>query len=174
MRKDLVTMIELSIEEIRRKAESWHADGQLWHFHMLVPGCAFNERKDGHAFVLENTSTQEAFVFYSDKPQVETDHALLLLLYGDDILDESQAALDPGSIEIRPVLARAQELSARGIGWHHHMLCPGCIFSEQPEKWVIAFEDPETERVIEVPYETEPEGDLRKLELLFFDQQMVR
>jgi hypothetical protein len=174
VQKELVTMIELSIEEIRHKAESWHADGQLWHFHMLVPGCAFNGRRDCHAFVLENTSSQEVFVFYSEEPQVEADHALLLLLHGDDILNETQASLDPGSIEIQPILARAKELSARGISWHHHMLCPGCIFSEQPEKWVITFEDPETEQVIGIPYDTEPEGDLRKLELLFFDQQALR
>jgi hypothetical protein len=167
-------MIEVPILEIRRKAASWQAEGQRWHFHMLMPGCAFNERSHQHAFVLENTSVQEAYVHYSDEPQVETDHALLLLLYGDEILDEDQAALDPGSPEIRPILDRADELSGRGIGWHHHMFFPGCVFSNHPDQWVIAFEDPEDDQVVEVQYDAEPKGDLRKLELLFFDQQALR
>lgn len=166
-------MIELSIGEIRKKAESWHAAAQPWHFHMLVPGCAFNQRRDCYAFVLENTSSREAFVFYSAEPQIEADHDLLLLLYGDEILNEAEAAVDPGSAAIRPVLDRAKELSARGMSWHHHMFCPGCIYSQQPEKWVIAFEDPEADGVTEIAYETDPQGDLRKLELLFFGQRAL-
>jgi hypothetical protein len=167
-------MIETSIQEIRHKAASWQAAGEQWHFHMLVPGCAFNERSDQHAFVLESPSLQKAYVHYSDEPQVKTDHALLLLLYGDEILDGEMAAIVAGSPQIRPILDRAGELSARGVKWHHHIFFPGCIYNNYADQWVIAFEDPEQDQVIEVRYKANPIGDLRKLELLFFDQQAMR
>jgi hypothetical protein len=167
-------MIEIPIQEIRHIAESWQAAGEQWHFHMLMPDCAFNKRGDQHALVLECPSLKKAYVYYSEEPQVETDHALLLLLYGDEILDKDMAALVAGSPEIQPILDRASELSARGIRWHHHMFVPGCIYSSDTDLWVIAFEDPEKDQVTKVQYDSDPKGDLRKLELLFFDQQTTR
>lgn len=166
-----MAFIEVSVAEILRKAAMWQAAGDPWHFHLLTPGCMFNERNDLYALVLENTSLQEVYVSYSDELQMEADRILLPLLHGDEIVDEQEAVLDTGTRSIQPILKRARELNAQGVAWHHHMLFPGCIFSHQPDRWVIAFEDPETGQVLEAFYEREPKSDLRQIEWLFAEQQ---
>jgi hypothetical protein len=163
--------LEVSVAEILRKAATWQEAGTRWHFHLLTPGCMFNERNDLYALVLETPSLQEVYVSYSDELHMEADRILLPLLHGDEIVDEQEAVLDPGTPAIQPILQRARELNARGVAWHHHMLFPGCIFSGRPDRWVIAFEDPETAQVLETFYEREPKGDLRQIELLFAAQQ---
>ena len=167
-------LIETSIEEIQEKAAAWQASGKHWHFHMLLPGCVFNERQHRHAFVLENTSDGEAYVFYSDEPQKKVDHALLLLLHGSDIMDEKKGQADSVTDAIQPILCRALELNERQVAWHHHIFFPGCMYSQDKVKWAIAFEDPQTGDVAEVVYEEQPLGDFRQIELLFFDQDMFK
>ena len=169
-----MTLIETSIEEIQEKAKVWHASGKEWHFHMMLPGCVYNERQHKQAFVLENTSDGEAFVFYSDEPQKEVYHALLLLLHGSDIMDEDKWRADTVSDAIRPILRRAIELNQHRVAWHHHILFPGCMYSQDMAKWAIAFEDPETGEATEIVYEEEPVGEFRQIELLFFDQDMFQ
>jgi hypothetical protein len=169
-----VTVQEIPIERIQDKARSWQAQGKSWHIHMLTPSCVHNKRPDKHAFVLENTTDGEAFVIYSEEPQVEADHALLLLSYGDQILDEDLGQMDPGTEAIQPVLLRAQELNERLVPWHHHLFYPGCIFNPYEDRWILSFEDPEMEQVTDIVYNEEPIADLRKVELLFFEQASLQ
>lgn len=161
-------LIETSIEKIQEKAKVWRANGKRWHFHMLLPGCVFNERQHKHAFVLENTSDGEAYVFYSDEPQTKVDHELMLLLH------DAKEQADTASDAIQPVLRRAKELNKRQVLWHHHIFFPGCMYSQNKAKWVIVFEEPQTGKVTEIVYEDQPFGDFRQIELLFFDQDMFK
>jgi hypothetical protein len=169
-----VKPIETSIENIKEMAADWHASGKQWHFHMLLPGCIFNERQNKQAFVLENTSDGEVYVFYSDEPQKELDHALLLLLHGGDILDKDRGQADSVSDSIQPILRRAAELNEAHVTWHHHIFFPGCAYSQKKNKWAIAFEDPETGQVSEVTFEEQPVAEFRQIEFLFFDQDMFK
>ena len=81
---------------------------------------------------------------------------------------------DAVSDAIRPILRRAIELNQRRVPWHHHILFPGCMYSQDKAKWAIAFEDPETGEATEIVYEEEPVGDFRQIELLFFGQDMFQ
>ena len=162
-------MQETTIEAVRRKARSWQAQGKAWHFHMLTPGCVFNEHQDRHAFVLENTTDGETYVVYSDEPYLEADRELVMMLHGDRILDRDEGATDSGREDMQAVLQRAKELNRNGLFWHHHMLFPDCVFNAHKGKWNIFFEDEDRDEVIEVLYDEEPVGDLRRVEILFWE-----
>ena len=137
---------------------------------MLTPDCVFNERGDKYAFVLENSTDDQTYVVYSDEPPIETDHELLILLYGDEILDEDKGTTASSNAKMQVVLQKAKELNEKNSPWHHHLLSPDCIFNKHEGKWNIFFENAEDAEVIEVLYEEDPVDDLRRIEILFFER----
>jgi len=165
---------ECTIETVRKKAALWHAEGKEWHIHMLSPNCVFNEHSDQHAFVLENRTDQQTYIVYSDEPQIEADHALVILLHGDQILDKEKITMDPTNAQMQVILQRCREFNQRKILWHHHILFPDCIFNQQKGKWTIFFENNENNEVVEVLYNEQPVDDLRQIEILFFERETQR
>ncbi len=163
-------MREATLREARGQARRWHSEGKSWHIHMLTPDCAFNQRPDQHAFVLENSTDGETLVIYSDEPQVDLDHELLLLLHGDDILDRRQATAGSGSEALEAILHRAEELNAHDLPWHHHIFFPDCVLNEHGGRWAIVFEDSASDHMQQLVYDDEPVDDLRRIEILFFEQ----
>lgn len=161
-------MKELSIEEIEKKAELLNKEDKQWHFHMLTPNCMFN-KKDKHAFVLENTSDSESFVFYSQERQMKSGKKLLQMLHGKEILGKKEQETSKEKIQI--ILKKAEEFNKRKILWHHHMLFPHCIFNKKIGKWNIVLEDKEKNKLLEASYDNEPKEDLNKVELLFYKQK---
>jgi hypothetical protein len=182
-------MKEVTIEEMRRKAQSWQARGKKWHFHMLTLDCAFNERDDKYAFVLENSTDNQTYVAYSgeravpgnsltsfsaiDLPEryMEIGQEFVTMLYGDEILDKDKGATESSNEKMQAVLRRAKELNARNIFWHSHLLSPDCIFNKHKGKWDIVFEEAGKDEVIEVLYDEEPVEDLRRIEILYYEQE---
>jgi hypothetical protein len=157
-----------SIEEIMNKAREFNAHGKKWHFHMLTPDCMFNERKDKHAFVLENETDDEVFVTYSDERYMEQGKELVEMLHGTSIT-KGKCASEDENMEL--MLRKAKELNEGGISWHHHMLFPNCIYNKHKGKWCIVFEDKEQNRVIESVSDKEPTADLSKIEKLYYEQK---
>ena len=101
-------MKEATIEKVQEKARLWQAQGKRWHFHMLTPGCVFNERRAKHAFVLENRTDHQTYVVYSDEPHMEADRELVRMLHGDTILDRDQGTTSSGNEKMQIVLQRAK------------------------------------------------------------------
>jgi hypothetical protein len=163
-------MRETTLREGRAQARRWHEEGKRWHIHMLTPDCAFNQRHDQHAFVLENSTDGETLVIYSDQPQVDLDHELLLLLHGNDILDKRRAAACSSGEGLEAILRRAEDLNEQDLPWHHHIFFPDCVFNEHRGKWAIVFEDGTIDQIQELVYDDEPVDDLRRIEILFFEQ----
>ena len=161
-------MIEITIEECRKKAKLWHAQKDSWHFHVLAPQCAFNTRRDNYALVLENRTDIRTYVVFSESEFVKVSQELVKLLHGDRILDKDEAKASRGSEKIQAVLRRARELNQRNLAWHHHMLFPDCVFNKHSGKWNIVFEDKQDESVVEIVYDVEPVDDLRLIEVLYF------
>lgn len=160
-------MIQASIDEIRAKANEFHEAGTEWHFHMLTPDCALNE-KGRYAFILEEPDATTSYVFVSDQAEKDLDQELLPLLHGDEVLDASTAGSDyePSDV-VKAIIKRAQELNDKGVEWHHHMLFPACQFNTHPGKFVLMLEDPQTKEVLESVTDQEPIGDLQQIEPLF-------
>ena len=169
MRKNQL-MVEITIEECRKKAKLWHAQKDSWHFHVLAPHCAFNTRRDTHALVLENRTVNRTYVVFSDDKFVKVSQELVKLLHGDRILDKDKATTSRGSEKIQVVLQKASESNQGNLAWHHHMLFPDCIFNEHRGKWNIVFEDKQDDSVVEILYDVEPVDDLRLIEVLYFHQ----
>ena len=164
-------MKEVTIQEVVAKAKKLHSEGKRWHFHLLMPDCVFNQRKDKHAFVLEDRSNNKTFVVYSDNRYLKEGEMLVKLLYGDTILKKSDAESPIQNKDIIPILKREEELNKKGIMWHHHLLFPDCIFNKHKGKWNIIFEDPERGSVSEVLYDEEPVDDLRRVEIFYYQQK---
>jgi hypothetical protein len=180
-------MQELSIEELRLKALRFQEEGKKWHFHLLTPTCVFNERRDAHAFVLEDMTDGGVFVAYStgetasaDAPTgysavdlptryMEIGEELVKVLYGDSILDMAQGTTASESVTMQEVLARAKELNEQGVPWHSHLLVPGCMFNQQ-ERWGLVFEDTTSDKAVVVRYDQDPVDDLRRIEVLYYEQ----
>jgi hypothetical protein len=66
------------------------------------------------------------------------------------------------------ILQRAEELTKKGIDWHHHYLHPDCAFNDHKGKHCIILEDPETQRTLIAIYDRKPMQDLVKIEKLFY------
>ena len=164
-------MQESNFEEIEKLAKELHSQGKKWHFHMLTSDCIFNTNKSKHAFVFENTSENKNYVIYSDKRNMELGQKLVKLIHGDKILKKESSPNQSPNPTIKKVLDRAQQLNQKGILWHHHMFFPDCIFNEHKGKWVLVFEDPESQEKIELIYDKEPLDDLREIELLYYAQK---
>ncbi len=161
-------MIETTIEDIMAKARELQAQGKDWHFHMLIPGCGFNKKRDRHAFVLEDETDGVAYVNYSGHWQKEQGKELVSMLHGKKIVAESTEQIADETIN--KILARAKELNEQGVHWHHHMLFPNCLYSKHPGKWVIIFEDPDG-GTLESVSDDEPKESLRQIEVLYYAQK---
>lgn len=181
-------MKEITLRHIERKAEQWQSEGRQWHFHMLTPDCAFNEREDQHAFVLESRYDDEDYVAYVHKiapsdeskasysavdlPQsfMELGQRLVSMLYGEEILDEDTGATESDNEQMRSVLEKARQLNTEGIHWHSHLSPPYCALNEHKGKWSIVFENRAHDEFMEVLYDEEPVEDLNRIEVLYYKQ----
>lgn len=169
-------MQEKSIEEIEVIANNLQANSQSWHFHILTPKCQLNTEKR-FAFILEDSSNNNSYVCYSDKPYMEVGKKLVKLLHGDKIASGEQKAEQSNvkeKLEITQIIRRANELKRSGKQWHHHMLFPDCIFNKHHGNWALVFEDPETGEIIESVSSSEPKEDLCKIETLYYQQSNLQ
>jgi hypothetical protein len=116
---------------------------------------------------MEDSSSHITYAIYSEQGFVELSQQFLKLHYGEDILR-------------RPVNGTAQKTSANqllnqvdifnrtSVPWHHHILLPGCIFNEHPDKWTIILEGGEGQYTLYELYEEEPLEVLQLLEIEYF------
>ena len=162
-------MEEITISELMQNAKDLTKHDSKWHFHLLTPECIYNERRDKHALILEDSSDNRTYVAYSATKNMKQGETLLKMLYGRKFLEEIQLDEEEDP-EFRMILRKAKHLNAMGVPWHHHMLFPECIFNKHKDKWCILFEDPETKATIESFSQSEPKEKLAKIEALFYKQ----
>ena len=165
-------MKKVSSKKILKTAEKLKKDGKKWHFHMLTPGCVFNEEKM-FALILENSTDEEHLVHHSLKKPVDTGKKLVELLHGtitntQKTHKNTKKKLTP---KVNKMIARANELSNKGFSWHHHLLFPDCIFNHDPRYWTLVFEDPLNGEVIKDISKEEPRQALQQIEPLFYAQK---
>jgi len=156
-----------SLDEIKAKAYELNESGRSWHIHLLGSSCVFNDRPRC-AFVLENPEEKLAWVHYSDQPEKELGKELLLLLHGDNMLDE---VLDPKyqpSSEVKAILKQATACNQNGTAWHHHMLFPDCRLNKHAPNYTLTFESDDNAEVLESVTNDEPTNDLKQIESLFY------
>jgi hypothetical protein len=164
-------MQEAELDSIRATAHQLANTGGGWHFHILTPNCALND-KPHFAFILEDVDNVQAWVHYSQWMEQELGSELLPLLHKVSATpaDEPDNHYQP-SAKVHQILTRAQELNAAGTRWHHHVLFPGCMFNMHSPRYVLMFEDPEQGNTIEQVSDSEPTPDLKLLEPLFYAQR---
>jgi hypothetical protein len=162
-------MQEITIDEVMEKAKQLQKEGKKWHFHMLTPDCMFNEKKEKHAFVLENETDNEVFVVYSDERYMKEGQELVKMIHGNEIMAEGAKPIEDENIKL--MLEKAKKFNEEGIHWHHHMLFPNCIFNKHKGKYCIVFEDKEENRIIESVSDEEPKENLNKIEVLYYQQK---
>lgn len=167
-------MKKVSIKKIKEEAKKLAQEGKSWHFHILTPECQFND-SDKSAFILENASDGEVFVYYSDEPQMGVGKELVKLLHGKDVVKDSDKNGEDGEGElsesVKEIIKRAKALNKKGKFWHHHMLFPDCFFNEIKGKWMIVLEDHEEGELLSSVFDNEPKSALKEIEPLFYKQR---
>ena len=158
-------------KELEKIALELAKNKKQWHFHLLTPSCKFNKQKE-HAFILENNSDNEYYVFYNDKPAMDLGKKLLSVLHGRDILGE-RSKKSSISNSTRKILDRAKRLNNEGKHWHHHVFFPICLFNKHAGKWNITFEDQLTGVTLESVSEVEPKDDQKEIETLYYLQKTI-
>ncbi len=149
-------MEEVSFFEIKKRVESVVTSGAKWHFHILNPRCMFNGRPQ-YAFILENTSENKAYIHYSVAPQNELGEDLAKRLHGSSVTNEnntSEVALNEVEQEL---VKHAQELNKESKEWHHHVLPPDCILSQNKDKWTFVFEGEDANDIQKMEYKVKPD-----------------
>jgi hypothetical protein len=162
-------MQEITISQAREKTRVWQEQGKMWHFHVLFPDCIFNTQSKQYAMVLEDRTSGETFVIYSDNGFAKISQEFLKLHYGDDIL-KTRAG---GVSQERPantLLAQCEIFKQNKVLWHHHMLFPDCIFNDHPGKWNIVMEGSGEARVFNALYDEEPLDDFQEIEIEYFKE----
>lgn len=160
-------MDEVSLDVVKATAKQAADNGEVWHFHILTPTCLLNERTDS-ALIVELPEKQTAVAYFSPEPQIAVGKELSPLLH--------KVSVEPGDVagessgDVAPLVARATELTDRGIAWHHHVLFPGCIFNES-ERFTLIVEDPERQETLRLESESEPTSALEHIEPLFYSQK---
>jgi len=165
-------MKQITIEQIKQKAEKFASSGKKWHFHILTPACQLNDESN-YALILENTTNNKSFACRSDEPYMDIGKELVKLLHGDDVVkdDNQETKVSEPSPQVQKILEKAKQLNDAGKSWHHHMLFPDCRFNKHQDKWTIIFEDKEAGEIIESVSDDEPKGDLQHIETLFYQQK---
>jgi hypothetical protein len=163
--------LELPATLIRQKALEHYEAGLTWHFHVMTPNCMFNEQPK-YALLLETPTG--TVVHYSDsaEPVTKLGKELAPLAHKADVLQRASAPKGYApSPAVGQIIARAKELNAKQVEWHHHVTFAGCQFNKGGHKFTLVLEDPESGKTLESVSDEEPINDLRQIEPLFYSQQ---
>jgi hypothetical protein len=163
-------MQEITIDQAHELSRAWQKAGESWHFHALFPDCVFNTQNIYYALVLENRTTGQTYVVYSDNGFAKASQELLKLRYGNNILNKNQTPANHSDKSIRPILDQCEVYSQNHITWHHHMFFPDCIFNQNPGKWNIVMEGRGQPHILNALYDQEPVEDLQQIEIAYFKE----
>lgn len=163
-------MKEIKAEELIQKVESYSRKGTKWHFHLFSKDCLFNKYKDKFVILLENEISKEQFYsFFEFIPKKEAEE-MAGLMYGSDFLEEEPKEKKIRNEEMKKIIKKAEEFNEEGIEWHHHHFPPKCLYNKERGKHCIVLEDKEKKKLISAVFDEFPEGELRKIEKLFYSK----
>ncbi|MFN8015088.1 MAG: hypothetical protein U0R17_00575 [Acidimicrobiia bacterium] len=160
-------MKQLSYDQICSKGLELADSVYKWHFHVMSPDCVLNEF-DSFAFVLEDETNHQSYVYCSNKAEKQLAQELSPLLHGKDVMDESSTndEYSPSEIVLQ-MRQSALDLNSKQSPWHHHMLYPACVFNVHAPNYVLMLESVDTKPLINVT-SYDPNDDLKQIENLFF------
>lgn len=165
-------MKKVTKSELIKLVQELQIDEQNWHYHLLTPTCQFN--KSGQfAIIVENVDSKEIFVYYSDVAEMEISNQFSKMVHGKEVMDKknTKANYKP-SKDVVAILNLINELTEKGIKWHHHVFFPGCIFNNREAEFELVVEDPRSNRRLISVSKTEPIEDLKQIESVFYAQDI--
>lgn len=137
-----------------------------WHFHMLGKDCVFNTSKGKYLLVVEDEDSGETYYSEFDELPLKESKKIAGIMYGEGFLnDEERGNHSPQFDEL---MKRADEMTSKGIEWHHHHLHPNCIFNKKKGKHCIVLEDPRNGETLTAEYDEKPKEDLVRIEKAFY------
>jgi hypothetical protein len=154
-------VVQLSYEDLVRKAHGLALAGGRGHLHTTVPGCAITADAR-RAIVLEATDAGAVYAFFDTQPIEERAKPLAILLHGADSVPDDAETLSPASAAVNHMADRMR----MGKG-HFHILNPVCLVNPRPGRWTILFEDTEL-GVLESVTDDRPLADIRFVERLIY------
>lgn len=165
-------MIETTTTDIKQKALSYQENNQNWHFHVLLPGCIFNDQKTKLAFILEGP--EGIFVNYSDEMHSDLGKELAPLAHNTSLFeDDTKPPSESLDEQSKEMIRRAEKLNKEQCKWHHHVTSheKQCTFHSGNPGFDLVFEDPEKDKPIVLNFDHEPKEVLKYVEPLFYSQK---
>jgi len=163
--------MQITLKEIEEKALKYKTGNKNWHFHILTPGCIMNQSNE-YVLVLENSTDDESFVYYSEDPITETTEKLVKLSQASRHPEKGEGTFEnKPSTGIKPIIKKAKELSDQGKPWHYHLLSPDCIFNQDKPNWTIIFEDVANNEKAKILSIEEPKNDIKQIQTVFEGQK---
>ena len=157
--------MELSFDELLKKANEFTKSNVGWHFHMLAKDCVFNDFQGKFCLIVENEESKEDFVsLFDSKPLAEAED-LVKIAYKRGFLNTKDTA--EASNKVKEITNRAKELNEQGIAWHHHHLAPNCKFNELKGNHILVLEDKPNNKIWKAMM-VNPEIELNEIERLFY------
>ena len=74
-------MKEVKFDVILKNAKQCYKIKSKWHFHILMPGCMFNNKKK-FAIIFENEETKDQLISFFDERPLKDGEKLEALFYG--------------------------------------------------------------------------------------------
>ena len=168
-------MQETPLGQLVELAERAHADGARWHFHSLATDCRFNPRAGSRAIVLEQPGIDRVRVAYAEEADIApVVKRLAAMLHGEEMIGGEAPDESRFDEATRRLLARADELSAAGVRWHHHYFGADCALNPHAPRCCLVLEDPERGDNLEAVHRHEPRGPLAAIEQRYFGQGEAR
>jgi len=154
-------IVELSYEDLARKAHSLARAGGRGHLHTTVPGCAITGDAR-RAIVLEATDEAVVYAFFDTQPIEQRAKPLAILLHDADSVPDETETLSPACAAVNHMADRMR----MGMG-HFHILNPVCLVNPHPGRWTVLFEDSDL-GVLESVTDERPLADIRLVERLIY------
>lgn len=163
-------MKKVTKPEVIEIVKGFHDAGQKWHYHLLTPTCQFNESQQ-YALFVENVETGEVVSHYSDEAEMELSSQFSKMLQGSEVMDQKNTSKNyEPTPDVAAILELINNLTERGVTWHHHVFFPGCTFNGHSNKFELVVENPESDERLMSVSETEPKEDLKQIESVFYAQ----
>ena len=159
-------MQHVSAAALTQAVHDASASGRSWHIHLLTPACQLNEA-DQYQLMLEDVERNAVLVCETSEPQSDLAKQFTTLLHGSDVVEGSHVAAALSTDE-QSLIAHADDLSARSILWHHHVLFPDCTFNDSTPSWLVLLHS--AEGTLSQAFNEEPRVLLTALEPRFYAQ----
>ena len=157
-------MKTIAIKHMVSIAKKLALENKPWHFHVLDPGCRFNDSKQ-FRFILENSTDRTTYGCFAKNRNLKASKMMLKFLYRNHSKTKNTAR----SASFDKLKSVASHFNKDRVPWHNHVFFPRCIYNTAKGKWTLVVES--NGKLLEASYKARPQKFIDQLEALHYAQK---